>query len=403
MPKILITGNGFDLSFGLPTSYKDFISILNYIEHNSHSDFESIYSCCSDYNTIISNFNHFNIEEQKINDLRKYIGNNLWYNFFRDELEIETWIDFEVKIEYVLRNLFSSVEHIKTKIFSKGVLNENKPSYRPELFNNNIEIIQVLNRFNIIDLYDNYNFELNVDFLIKKYQFYIDIDLNKIAKHLYRELLEFKNIFNLYFEIFVFPFYDNLKIKVDRTLFANINKHYTFNYTPTFEKIYKKDNLIKFLHGKINSISDKIVLGISDIPEDNIDKKYFLPFTKYFQKLNNNTDFVFIKEFEKKINVNYSFFFMGHSLDKSDEDYINEVFDFILKLTSKMNKIVIIYHNELSKSNLLINLLNIRGKTDVQNLMKSNILVFKEMNSIELKRELNRDISNTVPSLSVYQ
>jgi len=32
MPKILITGNGFDLNFGLPTLYSDFIQILNFIQ-----------------------------------------------------------------------------------------------------------------------------------------------------------------------------------------------------------------------------------------------------------------------------------------------------------------------------------------------------------------------------------
>ena len=29
MPKILITGNGFDLNLNLPTSYSDFIKILS--------------------------------------------------------------------------------------------------------------------------------------------------------------------------------------------------------------------------------------------------------------------------------------------------------------------------------------------------------------------------------------
>jgi len=32
MPKILITGNGFDLNFCLPTLYSDFIQILNFIQ-----------------------------------------------------------------------------------------------------------------------------------------------------------------------------------------------------------------------------------------------------------------------------------------------------------------------------------------------------------------------------------
>ncbi|HEX8609556.1 MAG TPA: hypothetical protein VF679_13020, partial [Pedobacter sp.] len=86
-------------------------------------------------------------------------------------------------------------------------------------------------------------------------------------------------------------------------------------------------------------------------------------------KLNNATDFIFIKEYEKKTNENFLFFFFGHSLDKSDQDYINEVFDFVINLRAKIKKIVVIYHNDISKSQLLINILNIRGKKDVEVLL----------------------------------
>ena len=154
------------------------------------------------------------------------------------------------------------------------------------------------------------------------------------------------------------------------------------------------------MHGKIDSSSNQIVLGINEIPDGELDKRYFLPFTKYFQKLNNNTDFEFITEFEKKKNVNYIFFFFGHSLDSSDSDYINEIFNFVNDLNSRIKKIVIIHHNDKSKSQLLLNLLNIRGKDDIQKLMKKNILVFNHIDSIELKRELDRD-STKSPMITI--
>ena len=34
MPKILITGNGFDLNFGLPTGYSDFIKICKKLQNS---------------------------------------------------------------------------------------------------------------------------------------------------------------------------------------------------------------------------------------------------------------------------------------------------------------------------------------------------------------------------------
>lgn len=118
-----------------------------------------------------------------------------------------------------------------------------------------------------------------------------------------------------------------------------------------------------------------------------------MPFTKYFQKSNNNTDYAFIKEFDSKVNQNYFFFFWGHSLDVSDEDYLNEVFDFVNQLKTKTKKIIIIYHSDDSKSRLLLNILNVRGKKDIQNLMKDQILQFMLLDSQELHNELNTDIT----------
>jgi hypothetical protein len=397
MPKILITGNGFDLSLGLPTSYSDFINILNSLNNYGDIDFDSVYRNSSNYDLITEKYKVFNFDYDKIDTLKIEIRNNLWFQFFHNELEIETWIDFENKIEYVLNNLFTSVKYIKDNIFSKGSLSKDKINYKPLLFNNDIEIIQVLNRFNIITLHKDYEITLNENYLIKKYDFFIDVDLNKITQNLIEELKKFKIIFNLYFEVFVYPFYDNQKTRVDKTLFSTITRHYTFNYTPTFEKVYKRVDKTSFLHGKIDSNSNEIVLGINEIPTDELDKRYFLPFTKYYQKLNSNTDFEFISDYEKKRNSNFQFFFFGHSLDTSDEDYINEVFNFVNELKSKIKTIVVIHHSKESKSKLLINLLNIRGKDDIQALMRSKNLIFLNIDSTELKRELRKDISKPPP------
>lgn len=394
MPKVLITGNGFDLNLGLPTSYNDFIKILIQIE-KGEINFESIYSNTQNFNLITENFKKFDFDDEKLEKLKNEISSNSWYNFFKDEFEIESWIDFENKIEYVLKILFSSVQYIKEGIFDNGSINSENLFYNSKLFNNNIEIIEVLKKFEIIYLHSDFNIILNDSYLIEKYNFFIDINLEKITKDLYNDLIHFKTIFNYYFEVFVFPFYKNFKTKIDRSLFQNINIHYTFNYTPSFELIYNKSKITRFLHGTIDSSTNQIVLGINEIPESSVNNKYFLPFTKYFQKLNNNTDYIFLKEFEKKISNNYIFYFFGHSLDSSDADYINEVFDFVKSLKSKTKLIVVIYRDENSKSKLLINLLNIRGKNDIQELMRSHILKFLKYDSNELKRELNRDISQT--------
>lgn len=393
MPKILITGNGFDLNIGLPTLYSDFIRILNYIESNSVFDFQNVYSQTSNFLSINENFDSFEIASDEIIKLKTQLTHNLWFQFFKNEYQIETWIDFENKIEYVLSKIFSSIEILENGIFSGKGVHENSLRFDTSLFDQKIEIIQVLNSFKIIDFLNGHYILLNKDFLITKYGFNINIDVDKVTKYLFQQLLEFKLIFNYYFEIFISPLFNQIKIEIDKNYFRNINYHYTFNYTSTFESLYSQ-NITRHLHGKINSKENQIVLGINEIPinESNY-KKEFISFTKYFQKLNNETDYVFIKELKYDSFENYVFFFWGHSLDKSDQDYINEVFDFINEAKSEIKKIVIVYHTNISKSKMLINLLDIRGSKDIQDLMRSKILSFVQIDSKELDSELKVDIT----------
>lgn len=402
MPKILITGNGFDLSIGLPTTYSDFIRILRYTETFGNTDFDSVFSQCGNFNQIQSTFKKFSIDDSNLVKLRGLIRENIWYQFFKNEFEIETWIDFENKIEYVLKILFSSIENFKNKIFHKGSIENNNNVYNANLFNGSIEMIEVLKTFNIISAREGiYDIKLNDEYLTKKYGHFVDINIDKITKKLTKELLDFKLIFSLFFETFIFPLYKGMNLNISKSLFNSINRHYTFNYTPTFEKIFVSNSKTSFLHGKINSVENKIVLGINEVPiNENIDKRYFLPFTKYFQKLNNATDYNFIQEFSAKKNYNYQFFFWGHSLDKSDEDYINEVFDFVGELSSRIKKIIVIYHSEKSKETLLLNLLNIRGKNNIQDLMRNQTLEFYTIDDPKLLSELRKDISNP-PSISI--
>ncbi len=390
MPKILITGNGFDLNIGLPTSYNDFIKILEYIQNNDNLDFHNIFSNSDNYERIKENFQKCQFSKENIDKLKIELTENLWFKFFKKEYEIDSWIDFENRIEYVLIKLFTSLEYIQQNVFHKGGLRAKTLVYNSETFNNDFELIQVLGNFSIVSFDVNYMVTLNPIFLKKRYGFYSGIDLSKVTELLRKELIQFKSIFNHYFETFIFPMYDSLKFKIEENYYNEINYHYTFNYTPTFDRLFKSKNETRYLHGKINSLTNKIVLGINDIPSKEVNKKYFLPFTKYFQKLNNETDYIFIKEVER--NDNYMFFFFGHSLDKSDEDYINEIFDYINEIKTEIKKIIVIYHNESSKSKLLINLLNIRGKTDIVNLMRERNLIFRHIDCDELRKEFEMDI-----------
>jgi len=290
MPKILITGNGFDLGLGLPTAYSDFINILNKVEEdNTALDFESIYANTTGCSELIKNFKPFAIAQEPIVQFREQLKDNLWYQFFKEETQLETWIDFENKIEYVLKILFYSVEQIRANVFENQSVDV-RHTLEIDLFHKKVEIIEILTKFKLVSRGNHYRVILNENYLIKKYYHFIGLDIAKFSEFLYAELMSFKKIFNCFFELFILPLYDNLKIKIDKVPFSKFDRHYTFNYTPTYEKIYKKSET-HFIHGKVNSIENKIVLGISDISDENVDRKFFIPFTKYFQKLNNQSTF----------------------------------------------------------------------------------------------------------------
>ncbi|WP_313386948.1 AbiH family protein [Chishuiella sp.] len=399
MPKILITGNGFDLNLNLPTSYSDFIRILSNLKNIEETDynFNSIYSASLSYELIKKNFSKVEFNQEQINELINLLDQNLWFNFFTSEYNIETWIDFETKIEYVLIKIFEALNNMQDFLFSKGSRPNDLRVIDFKNLNNNIEYYEILKRFKFFED-NNSQIVLNEFMFINKYNYNTNFNYEIISDYLLKDLNKFKKIFNLYFEIFILPLYENLNFNNKLNL-ESINHHFTFNYTPTFENVYKLKTRTDFLHGKIDSENNFIVLGINEVPEsinENI-VKYFIPFTKYYQKLNNNTDYYFLSELSNKVKFeNYIFYFIGHSLDKSDEDYINEVFDFIIDLKTKGNLIIISYHNESSKSSMLINLIEIRGKDEIVDLMRNKVLKFEKLDSKEFNFSLNLKLDTFV-------
>lgn len=237
---------------------------------------------------------------------------------------------------------------------------------------------------------------------------------------LYNSLEEFIGIFNDYIVQVINLFYDNFKenkqehfiINDGKKIFDKTSKIYSFNYTKTFEKFYKVDkdnftealerlnvnykraNEAEFIHGSVvenyNALEDlKIVLGVDDI-HSSLKKHKLFQFTKYFQKLHKQTDYLFLKDYEvntkHKSQTKYTFYFWGHSLDYSDRQYIREIFDLVEKIEG--SKIKIFYHSISAKGDQLKNLLGIIEKEKIEKFMKFNILEFIESTPENLFKEL---------------
>ncbi|MEO0045143.1 MAG: hypothetical protein RL705_334 [Bacteroidota bacterium] len=395
MSKILITGNGFDLFHHLPTKYGHFMAIMRTIEKKDFGEeitFEDLFGDYfkneyhSDYKSIIISYNieEIRFDKIQINELKDKLKTNNWYNYFKSALEIETWIDFENEINIAL----SEVIEILTSegIFAVADLIENCQKH------------SLLKSFNIFLIDSSANLSYHK---VKKSKNGVEkndrVNEKKLFVDLSKSLDDFIIIFNRFLNdvTCVFYKYPNLKLEIP---FHLVNKFYTFNYTPTLEVFYKVEkSKIVYLHGKINNNDDiqNLVLGVNDIP-NNLKEYNLFDFEKTFQKIIKNTNHIFIDTSEKgKYQTSETIFYLiGHSLDKSDKNYIDDLFKYLETDKTEESKICLFYHNIDDRDNKLRNLYGIIGKNIIEKRNMEKRLYFVKLNNENLISELNRSFYN---------
>jgi len=186
----------------------------------------------------------------------------------------------------------------------------------------------------------------------------------------------------------------------------NIGKIYSFNYTNTYQKFYDQSVETDYLHGSSGK-EQNIVLGVSELEDDSLIKLKAFGFTKYHQKIFNDTDYLFLDKYKTQIQsekdmlgrfqknyasldegsyqnelhhrvaLNLNFYIWGHSLDLSDHDYIQDIFS----LNDGMDRnvrVTVYYFDKNAKFALLNNLLAILKKDKVERWMKNEWLKFKK-------------------------
>ncbi|MGJ1411273.1 AbiH family protein [Sphingobacterium thalpophilum] len=400
MPKILITGNGFDLSFGLPTGYSDFLKICKKLQSSKEFDWsdlkDDIIVLKNSENLPNSDFLDFETFKEKLNE-------NTWFRYLSREYGINTWIDFEKHIEKALSIILAILDDIKLETFIKngrypidgGIL------YKEDLDETQYEIYLTLIDFKII-LYDEFaQIKLNPTFLKSIEKFYVDLEKEKLYENILNELNIFTSLFSDYLSNIVLPLTELSDGTIRIDLLKHIDYHFTFNYTPTFSRLISKSIPTTFIHGELEK--NNIVLGINDWEQTINDRSSLIPFTKYFQKLYSGINLTFVDEIENDDKL-YQFFFWGHSLDKSDSLYINEVFNKVDKINKEgaTGKIVVIYHSDSSRFSIIKNLIEIRGSEDVLRKQRDGNLVFLHCESNELKKELSAPMTNRFDGLNLF-
>ncbi|WP_394123777.1 AbiH family protein [Psychrobacter nivimaris] len=168
------------------------------------------------------------------------------------------------------------------------------------------------------------------------------------------DLTFFSEIFTSYINLVI----NQLKPVRPFNSFGDLGKEidavYTFNYSNTFERLYPKildDQLnqieVEYIHGSAER--KNIVFGISDLDEEQLKKYKVYGFVKTFQKIVNNTDYMFLDNTDVKLinkppidyllQNDYEIIIWGHSLDSSDAEYIREMFS--LNSENLLNRVVI--------------------------------------------------------------
>lgn len=436
--KIVILGNGFDLRHFLPTKYDHLITILKVIENikfgnEVETDFDELFGNLFKekdkwfFEKINEYYETKNIYFETVNlkSIQERLKTNKWYKHFKsvEENQIKSWIDFEEEIKNVLRvfTIFFDkcsgkhlYNYIKSNTYNNVTTFSNDLSSGYSLFDN---IFEKNIFFNFL-VFKKYKSNPSHIYLDDKYVFAIDNKIqylkeDLILNDLYESLDDFISIFNDYFGVIIFPFYNQIKIEKStyfihnnrNYLFDSVKQIYSFNYTNSYENFYFKQSRkmyfskgssgpltkIDYVHGSINNNWSKLneinlVLGVDEIDSKMKEYKMF-QFTKYFQKLFKNTDYRFLQFIKdrNKTESNIHFYFWGHSLDISDKEYIKEVFS---QTKNSNGKIIIFYHSISGKASQLRNLLRIIDKNIIEDFMKEKRLIFIESTPDNLFKEL---------------
>lgn len=377
---ILLLGNGFDLYHHLPTKYINFLNTVDSLAHRDVSKIQTIGDVygedtlyCKDkeiresYDLYKNIYDNLAIEKEPLFSLKDLAYNNLWCKYFLKSVVRDiTWIDFEKEVFEVTQSFQHLFDLVSTTAVSLGKLNGHEK--------------YIIDEFNFFLKPANGNTlptgaKSFKEQYIKEYPVgskHKIVDKSEIIKELARQLTELAEGLQIFLKFFVEKTLEEISQRNDlpwKIAFQNTEHVVTFNYTNTYEKLYG-NGTVTHIHG---NVEDRIVLGVNPDSADDIETvdTSFLHFKKYYQRIKYKTDreyLDFIGNYK-----NYSFtktlYVIGHSLDVTDKDIIEEIF-------SIADKIYVLSYDETDESRHISNLVNIYGKTMFDKIRREKKLSF---------------------------
>lgn len=362
---ILIIGNGFDLSHGLPTRYTDFLSLVrnwntfydampkeqelykkdytlpiyrtNIPMPDGKIDIETV-KAFSEIDPI--NYSWYNLEQ-----FDHEVKNNLWIKYFlRNGFQKTNWIDFEKEIEKVIlvvKNFYDRLSTLRGETIMGSFDDETQRIIR-DFSNNGDGFPKSIHQ----------NISLN------------DINYSKIARLKNLVINNMKENLDGLIEalrIYFVEFVDKIDAKFTNPAISKIPEAnvLSFNYTNYITR-YNNIKNVHYIHGNLDydDFENNMVLGIND---DNIQDNDFVYFFKYFQRIQKRTGNQYTKWLSSS-DENWMLsktvvYVFGHSLDSNDKSILSYFLD-----NPNVDKIVIYYHNQSTYESQVINLINMLGR-----------------------------------------
>lgn len=381
---ILLLGNGFDLHHTLLTRYVNFLNVLDFLVKNGIKDEKTLGdilkspklksvddSIEKSFNKYEKTYSKIEFDSDEINQMISLVKNNMWFKYLLSSLNRNVnWIDFEKEIAMVVQ----AYQHLFDKKISDRV-NINK-------YNSYDHTIIKYFGFPFIDVQGvvTSGYKIIKDEYLIEYPQGSNIKmLNKeeVIKVILKELRDLAEALKLYLKLFVDSILDELKKDNNFSwseTFENVDAVITFNYTNTFEKIYNQEIDVYHLHGNVNS---EIVLGINPDDSDRIETidTSLVKFKKYFQRTMISSDSEYINFFNniKEPPHFNALYIIGHSLDVTDKDMIEDLFRI-------SHKIYILNYDNDEKERHVKNLINIFGKEEFEEIKRKTGMMFLDIN-----------------------
>lgn len=395
--KVLLLGNGFDLNHKFPTSYVDFLYTLDYLSSVDISSIstighvfgnEDLQKKCKNikdaYSAHARIYDEVSLDKDVVEQMIAVAKNNYWFKYlFESIAEKNTWIDFEKEIVRVL-------EAFEDFLQSDYFFERDKQVHFKFFAYTNAENKCIIKNFDFfydvtknVHGYDAGILMIHERFVKEKIKGsgMLHTCNDKIASDLYEALRDLADLLKQYLKLFVdIPAqkYVELGIKPRFASLTSANQVYSFNYTNTYEILYRS-NIVEHIHGNTD---ENIVLGVNPDIKDEVHSidTTFLQFKKYFQRTFYSTDYGFLRKIYSQTKVvpheKIELYVVGHSLDVTDKDIIKLVFE-------NAKSICIFHHNDQAAKDHIRNLVEIYGKDGLDRLRMEKNLVFLPQSGVD--------------------